>query len=225
MRQKSFGYLRVSSAGQIDGHGFARQRKTIQDYADRNNLDVIQYFKEQVSGTKGEEDRPVFQEMISQILLDGVRTIIIEGIDRLARRIGVAEQIMLYLSSKGIDLISAETRENLTQAVRSDPMRAAMIQIQQVFAELERNLLVAKLRKAREEKKRLTGRCEGRKSLKETNPALIKEMRRLRRAKPGHTRMTYGRIAESLNEQGFTNQTGGSLNETFIKTVFNRLKK
>jgi hypothetical protein len=42
-------------------------------------------------------------------------------------------------------------------------MRKALIQIQGVFAELEKGMLVQKLRKARTQVKLTTGRCEGRK--------------------------------------------------------------
>ena len=37
-----------------------------------------------MSATKGEDDRPAFKEMVSEILRDGVRTIIVESLERLA---------------------------------------------------------------------------------------------------------------------------------------------
>ena len=43
------------------------------------------------------------------------------------------------------------------------PMLKAMIQVQGVFSELDKSMLVAKLRKARQAKKNKTGQCEGRK--------------------------------------------------------------
>ena len=44
-----------------------------------------------------------------------------------------------------------------------DPMKKAMRQIAGAFAELEKARLVSKLRGARERKKALTGKCEGKK--------------------------------------------------------------
>ena len=68
---------------------------------------------------------------------------------------------MIYLASKGITLIAANTGENVTEAITSDPMRKAMVQMQGVFAELDKSMLVKKLRKARDRKRQETGRCEG----------------------------------------------------------------
>ena len=76
-------------------------------------------------------------------------------------------------------------------------MKKALVQIQGVFAELEKSLLVKKLRAARERKRDKTGKCEGRKSYREIAPEIIDEMRRLRRKPKGIVkRMTYVDIAE-----------------------------
>ena len=40
------GYLRVSSKGQIKGHGFARQKDEIQAYAKKNGYKIIEWYKE-----------------------------------------------------------------------------------------------------------------------------------------------------------------------------------
>ena len=45
--------------------------------------------------------------------------------------------------------VSASTGEAVTATMRDDPMRKALIQIQGVFAELDKSLLVRKLRKGR----------------------------------------------------------------------------
>ena len=68
----------------------------------------------------------------------------------MAREYRIQEQLLIYLVSKGIDLISANTGENVTQAIQDDPMKKAMVQIQGIFSELDKVLLVRKLRKARE---------------------------------------------------------------------------
>ena len=45
-----------------------------------------------------------------------------------------------------------------------DPMRRALVQIQGIFAELDKNMTIAKLRKARERLRTANGKCEGRKA-------------------------------------------------------------
>jgi len=47
--------------------------------------------------------------------------------------------------------------------MQADPMMKAMVQMQAVFAELDKSLLVRKLKKARRLKKQRNGHCEGRK--------------------------------------------------------------
>ena len=68
--QKAYGYLRVSTKGQAkeDKHGFKRQKEVIESFAKNAGFNIIRYYKEPVSGCKGEEDRPAFMEMVSTIL-------------------------------------------------------------------------------------------------------------------------------------------------------------
>lgn len=207
---KVFGYIRVSGKGQIEGHGFIRQEKAIRDYAEKNGITIEKIFREEgISGTLGEADRPAFQEMVSEILKNGIRTIIIEGLDRLARELRIQEQLLIFLASKGIALFSARTGEDVTAAIQDDPMKKAMIQIQGVFSELEKGLLVKKLRKARDAKREETGKCEGRKSYAEVSPALIKEIKRLRRPYGPRKGMTFKAIAAYLNSKPeFGTRTG-----------------
>ena len=172
-------------------------------------MKVVQFFQEEgVSGTTDELDRPAFQEMVAAILKDGVRTIIVERLDRLAREYRIQESLLIYLASKGITLINASTEEDVTQAIQDDPMKKALVQIQGVFAELEKNLLVKKLRIARERKREQTGRCEGRKTYQEAQPEVIQEIKKLRRKPRGGKRLTYREVAEELNRLGFKTRLG-----------------
>ena len=102
---------------------------------------------------------------MAAILVNGVRTVIVEGIDRLARELRIQEALLVYMAAKGVDLLSARTEENVTQAIQADPMKKALVQIQGVFAELDKNLTVKRLRKARDAKSaEQKKRCEGRKT-------------------------------------------------------------
>lgn len=217
---KAYAYVRVSGKGQVGGDGFTRQEEAIRRYAEKNKIEVMGVFKEEgISGTKGEADRPAFQEMLSEILKDGVRTVVVEGLDRLAREYRIQETLLIYLASKGIDLISAGTEENVTEAVMADPMRKALVQIQGVFAELEKNLLVKKLRVARERKRKETGKCEGRRSYQEAMPEVVREIKRLRRKNKGMPRMSYRKIAEQLNETGWTTISGKAWTGVLVQSV------
>ena len=150
MRQ-AVGYLRVSGKGQIEGSGFDRQENTIRGYAKKAKYEIKEVYREEgISGTTEEDERPAFKEMITALAANGCNTIVIEGMDRLARELRVQENLCVYIASKGLQLISANTGENITQAIQDDPMKKALIQMQGVFAELDKSTIVRKLRKGRE---------------------------------------------------------------------------
>lgn len=221
---KAFGYLRVSGLGQIDGDGFERQREAISSFAQKRGYTVVDFFEERgISGTKGEEDRPAFKEMLSAILANGVRTIIVESLDRLAREYRIQEQILLYLASHDVKLINASTEEDVTEAVQADPMRKAMVQVQGVFSELDKSLLVRKLKKARERVREANGKCEGRKPYSVANPEVVREIKRLRRKPKGNAkRKTYAQVAEELNRKGLRTQSGGTFTAQNVQMILRR---
>ncbi|MCK5256446.1 MAG: recombinase family protein [Deltaproteobacteria bacterium] len=210
---KAYAYLRVSSQGQIEGHGFDRQLESISYYAERHGLELVQVFQEEgISGTKEEEQRPAFKEMITEIQKNGVRTVLVESLDRLAREYRIQEQLLIYLASNDIELINANTEENVTQAIQGDPMKKAMIQIQGIFSELDKSLLIRKLRKARQRVREDRGKCEGAKRYgedSEQEQAVIRKIRAYRRNKRGNRKgLTYQEIANRLNEEGIPTKRG-----------------
>ena len=227
---KAFAYVRVSGKGQVEGDGFRRQEAEIEAYAKGHGYEVAHVYREEgVSGTASEADRPAFQDMVSAILRNGVRTIIVEGLDRLAREYRIQESLLIYLASKGIALIAARTGENVTEAVMADPMRKALVQIQGVFAELEKGLLVKKLKVAREAKIAAEGFCEGRKaytkeSLPEPHRMALEAIRKLRRVKPGQKRKSYVSIALELNSMGLTTLKGGTFTGTNVQSLWFRYR-
>lgn len=157
-------YMRCSGASQVDKDTFPRQIAAIESCCASKGFQLIhEYREEAVPGKLDEEHRPAFQQMISDLLGNGCRTIVIEGMSRLAREYRTQEHLIIYIASKGLTLISADTGEDITAAMMGDPMRRALVQIQGIFSELDKNLLVAKLRKARQRQKDETGKCEGRK--------------------------------------------------------------
>jgi DNA invertase Pin-like site-specific DNA recombinase len=158
--RKAFGYLRVSGDSQIEGDGFPRQRAAIQKWAAANGVRIVRWFQEEgVSGTTDSTDRPAFQEMLTALLSNGVRMVLIERLDRIARDIVVQESILKELNRKGFELVSVSEPDLCS----NDPYRSAMRQMLGVFAELDRKTIVLKLRAARQRVKAKTGRCEGRK--------------------------------------------------------------
>ena len=222
MGKKCYAYLRVSSQGQLAGDGFDRQLETVKKYCNSNGFEIADQFREEgISGTKNETDRPAFKQMISEILRDGVSIIVVESLDRLAREYRIQEQLLIYLVSKGIDLLSANTGENVTQAIQQDPMRKAMVQIQGIFSELDKSLLVNKLSKARERIRQEKGKCEGAKRYGEGSEHEAEVVRKIRlmrrRRKGGRKGMSLQAIANKLNREGIATRRGKQWTPTAVK--------
>ncbi len=149
-------YRRVSGKGQLAGDGFERQRIAIEEYAAANGIEIVHWFDERgVSGTTEWGDRPGWSEMMAT--LNGVRTIVVESLHRVARAILVQELILSDLKKRGVELLTADGEDSTDD----DPTRVMFRQILGIFSQYEKTMLVLKLRGARQRKKTATGRCEG----------------------------------------------------------------
>ena len=198
----AFAYLRVSSKGQVEGDGFARQLDAIGSYAKGAGCRLVKVFREEgVSGATDLENRPALMELFEALAANGTRLVLIEKLDRLARDLMVQETIIGDLRKRGFELISA-TEPDLLQ---KDPSRILMRQIFGAIAQYEKAMIVAKLRGARQRVKAEQGRCEGRKPYGFYHDELIalNRMRILRVSGLG-----FDRIAESLNKEGLKPRSG-----------------
>jgi DNA invertase Pin-like site-specific DNA recombinase len=156
--QKAFAYLRVSGKGQVDGDGFTRQLKAIKDYAAAHGIKIVRTFRDEgISGAKNLEDRPAFVEMMTELLSDGVKLVLLEKLDRLARDLMIQETIIGDLRKRGFDLISVMEPDLL----KDDPTRILMRQVFGAIAQYEKSMIVLKLRGARARMRMKAGRCEG----------------------------------------------------------------
>jgi site-specific DNA recombinase len=221
MKIPAFAYLRVSSKGQLNGHGFQRQSETIGAFATANGYTVEQTYRDAFTGT--EADRPEFTKMVAAILANGVHTILIESLDRLARDVMVQSLLLAKLAQHNITLVNVVTGEDVTASLSDDPMRRALIQIQSVFSELEKSRLVGKLRRAREAKKQANGKCEGRKAFGEKpgESEIVDLMRKLRRKRNGK-RMSFAKVAAELNRLEVAARTGARWQTTTVRNILSR---
>ena len=223
MSIKAVAYCRVSSKGQQkDGSGLDRQADTITEFANNNDYIIEQVYNEAMTGT--DADRPEFLLMLTELLSNGCRTIIIERLDRLSRDLGVQMQLVSLLCSKGVTLISADTGSDVTESFSGDPMSKALVQIQGVFSELDKSMLVMKLRKARQAKKAKTGSCEGQKAygFYPGESEIIDRIKQLNRKPRGGKRLGYYEIAAILNKEGFETRKGTPWHGTVVKRIIAR---
>lgn len=208
-----FTYLRVSGKGQLDGDGFTRQRSAIKAYAMAHELKIVREFREEgVSGTIETMDRPAWAEMIAALHSNGVRTIIVEKLDRVARDLMVQEAAIADLRKHGFELVSVVEPDLMA----SDPTRVLMRQLMGAVAQYDKSQIVAKLRGARMRKRAKEGRCEGRKpyGFYEGESEIMARMQALRAERLG-----FDRIAAKLNEEGVQTRTRGRWHGVMINRI------
>jgi DNA invertase Pin-like site-specific DNA recombinase len=197
MPMKAFAYLRVSGKSQIEGDGFTRQRASIHERCVESGYEIVQEFVEEgISGTSELDDRPALSDLFAALEDGDVHVVLIERSDRLSRDLVVGEVLLKRLRESGVKVIQAENGVDLTDEDPDNATGTLVRQILGVIAQFEKTSIVSKLRKARERKKRETGRCEGQKPFG-TLPgeaATLQFMENLR--EQGHTTRA---IAEKLN--------------------------
>lgn len=220
-RVEAVAYIRTSSAANVgaDKDSDKRQRAAIEGYAKRAGVDLVGEFTDAaVSGADPIETRPGFTALLDRIEGNGVRTVIVEDASRFARELVTQELGILALIKRGVRVLTA-AGDDLTDT--SDPSRVMMRQIAGAFAEYEKARLVSKLKAARERKRKATGKCEGRKSWNEINPALVQEAKRLRRKSPKGGQRSLREISAQLAKLGFVNERGAPFSPSSVASIVN----
>ena len=217
-RTNAVAYLRTSSAANVgaDKDSEKRQREAIVAFAKRARFEIQAddwFYDPSVSGADPIETRPGFNRLLDRIESNGVRTVLIEDASRFARDLMTQELGILSLIKLGVRVVTT-AGDDLTDT--SDPMKKAMRQIAGAFAELEKARLVAKLRGARERKKAVTGKCEGRKSLAERSPELIEAARSLNDGR------SLRKISAALEDRGFVTPSGVPYSASAVKSMLRR---
>jgi DNA invertase Pin-like site-specific DNA recombinase len=213
---KAYGYLRVSGKGQVDGDGFPRQRAAIERQA---RVEIAGWFEERgVAGVTEWDARPAWVEMLDKIVNNGVKTIVIERLDRLARDLMVQEHIIADLRKRGIELISTEEPD----LGSTEPARVLMRQVMGAVAQYDKAMIVLKLRGARQRKKAREGKCEGRKpyGFYEGEAAILAEIR-LRVGKGVRPAL----IAKELNLRNVTARSGGQWHPYVVSRIIEKIRR
>ena len=138
--------------------------------------------------------------MLERIEGNGVRTIIVETASRFARDLMVQEVGYAKLRERGIDLIAADSPDSF---IDDTPTAKLVRQVLGAIAEFDKAMTVAKLRGARERKRRDTGKCEGRKSHAEFNPSWSPWSVNCAGVGPRAGQRRCGRFQQSLRSVGY----------------------
>jgi DNA invertase Pin-like site-specific DNA recombinase len=209
MPTKATAYYRTSSATNVgdDKDSEARQKRAVEAYAKRANYEIVaSFYDAAVSGADPVDVRPGFAEMLRLMAGNGVRVILVETADRFARDLMVQEAGHAYLQKLGVKLVSAASPE----AFLSDtPSAVLMRQMFGAISQFERAMVVAKLKGARDRKRKMTGaKVEGRKTYLESVPETVALAKRLAREPLNNRRRSLRGVAAALAEQGHVSVSG-----------------
>lgn len=225
-----YAYARVSGKSQCaeDKDGIRRQERAIKAYADAHGMEIIKFYRDEgVSGTKDTEDRPALAELMVSLEQNGhgVKMVLIERLDRLARDLMVQEGIIKDFNKNDFKLISVVEGDDL---LSNDPTRKLIRQVLGAIAGYDKDMTVLKLRAARQRKKQMTGKCEGQKKISDSleGETVISLIKKLRKAdKYGRKTKTFDQIAEILNTEGHTTKNGKPFTMANVANIYHRYAK
>jgi DNA invertase Pin-like site-specific DNA recombinase len=146
-------YRRVSTRGQVkDGYGLTIQARDNRAFVAANGHRIVQTFSDDgLKGALPAQDRPGLRAAL-ELLANGVADGLLVGkLDRLARELTVQEATLAVIWRRGKHVFTADHGEVLPDDP-DDPMRTAMRQMVGVFAQLDKNMVVKRLRDGRKVK-------------------------------------------------------------------------
>ncbi len=209
-------YLRTSSAANVgsDKDSDKRQRAAITGFARANGYEIIaEFYDAGVSGADAVTERPGFIAMLDRIAGNGVRVIIVESPDRFALDLAVQLAGHDYLKRLGVMLVPASAPDFFLE---DTPTAVLVRQVLGAIAQFEKASLVAKLKAARERKRKATGRCEGNKPLAETRPEVVALVRELAPS------MSYRTISAELAGRGYLTRGGKPFAASQVQRMLGR---
>ncbi|WP_313497658.1 recombinase family protein [Pseudoxanthomonas mexicana] len=215
-------YLRTSSAANVgqDKDSHKRQQEAIEAYARTAGLAVREppFYDAAVSGADPIESREGFASLLAFLAEHPeVRTILVESASRFARDLIVQETGYRMLQARGISLVAVDSPESFLD---DTPTAVLIRQVLGAVSEFEKAMTVAKLRGARDRKRAITGKCEGRKSMAEARPEVVSAARRMHRVNPSTgKRRSAPEIAAALAEQGYLTATGRPFRPTAVRRM------
>ena len=159
-------YLRVSTVDQ----NAATQMHDLRRLAEQRGLEIVREYSDTISGTKAR--RPGLDAMMAAARRAEFDTALVWSCDRIARSVRHFLDVLDEFNRLGIEFISC--RESIDT---SGPLGCAVVVIIGAIAELERSLIVERVR-AGMRRAKLEGRHIGRRPLNVDRPAVLRDRQR-----------------------------------------------
>jgi DNA invertase Pin-like site-specific DNA recombinase len=158
-------YLRVST---LDQHP-ETQLYDLRQLAQQRGYEIVQEYTDKISGAKAK--RPGLDQLLADARHGRFQVVVVWAFDRLARSVRHFLEVLDELNHLQIEFVSF--RENIDT---SGPLGRAMVVIVSAIAELERNLIIERVR-AGMRRAKLEGQHIGRRPLDVDRGAVIRDRR------------------------------------------------
>ncbi len=159
-------YARVSTFEQFP----ETQLLDLRRLAEQRGFEVVREYTDKISGVKAK--RPALDQMLAAAHRREFDAVLVWAADRLARSVRHFLEVLDTLNHQGIEFVSF--RENLDTG---GPLGRAVIVIVSAVAELERNLIIERVR-AGLRRAKLEGRQLGRRPIEIDRAALLRDRAR-----------------------------------------------
>jgi DNA invertase Pin-like site-specific DNA recombinase len=159
-------YLRVST---LDQHP-ETQLYDLRQMAEQRGYSIVETYEDRISGAKAK--RPALEQMLFDAKRSRFDVVMVWAFDRMARSVRHFLEVLDELNRLNIEFISF--RENVDTG---GPLGRAIVVIVGAIAELERNLIIERVR-AGMRRAKLEGRRIGRRPLNIDRSAIIKDRQR-----------------------------------------------
>jgi DNA invertase Pin-like site-specific DNA recombinase len=156
-------YVRVSTRGQAeDGLGRVDQERKVRAWCKRNGHSICggRVHFDQASGTTPVDQREGFVEALGRIRDGQCEGLVVLNLGRIARLVTAQEAALAMVWASGGQVCSVQEGEVLRDDP-ADPMRTAIRQMMAVFHQLDRAMIVARLKGGREVKAQAGGYAYG----------------------------------------------------------------
>ncbi|MCU1372526.1 MAG: resolvase [Ilumatobacteraceae bacterium] len=154
-------YLRVSTEQQLDGYGLQVQAEAVASWASKHGHRIVQVCTDEgISGTADAVDREGLSCAISAIEAGESDGLLVARMDRLARALTTQEAILAHIWRHQGRVLTADQGEVLADDP-DDPMRTFLRLVVGSAAQLDRSLIVKRLRDGRQAKAAAGGYTAG----------------------------------------------------------------
>lgn len=143
-------YARVSST--TDRQNTKRQVADLNNYANANNLEVINIYEEHISGAKKNSERPILLECLNYCVANNVDTLLISELSRLGRNADEVLANVRYCKDNHLNLYFEKEQLNTFNSDGSEnPYLTIMLAVLATCAQMERENIKYRLNSGRQQ--------------------------------------------------------------------------